>query len=82
MGLEVGLETLKTSKPQIALVAGIISVAPHGWSGVPSEPVAFRGGDLDVRRGGAQVCDFGSPFVVGQRDVLVVLLYVLGELEE
>jgi len=53
VGLEVGLETLKAGKPQVTLVARVVPVAPHGGGGVPSQSVAFRGGDLDVRGGGA-----------------------------
>lgn len=76
------LETLEASESHVTLVARIIPVAPNGRGRVPPQSVAFRGGDLDVGGGGAEVGDLGLPFVVGQRDVLVVLLYVLGELEE
>ena len=48
--------------------------APNRWR--------FGRGDLHVGGGGAQVGHLGLPLVVGQRDVLVVLLDVLGELEE
>lgn len=80
--LEVSLETLKASKAQVALIAWVVPVAAQGGSQVPSHSVAFRGGDLHVGRGWAQVGDLRLPLVVGQGDVLMILLYVLGELEE
>lgn len=82
VGLEVSLETLEAGEAQVALVARVVAVAAQGGSGVASHSVALRGGDLHVGGGGAQVGDLGLPFVVGQGDVLVILLYVLGELEE
>lgn len=82
VGLQVGLETLKAGEAQVALVARVVAVAPRRGGEVPAQPVAFRGGDLYVGGGGAQVGYLCLPFVVGQRDVLVVLLDVLGELEE
>lgn len=78
----MGLETLKAGKSQVTLVARVVPIAAHGGRGVPSQSVAFRGGDLYVGGGGAQVGNLCLPLVVSQRDVLVVLLYVLGELEE
>lgn len=82
VGLEVSLETLEAGEAQVALVARVVAVAAQGGSGVASHSVALRGGDLHVGGGGAQLGDLGLPFVVGQGDVLVILLYVLGELEE
>lgn len=80
--LQMCLETLETGKAEVALIARIIPVASHGRSGVPSQSVAFGRGDLHVRGGRAEVGDLRLPLVVSQRDVLVVLLDVLGELEE
>lgn len=82
MGLQVHLETLKTGKSQVTLVARIIPIAPHGRSRVSSQSVALWRRDLDIRGGGAEICNLCLPFVVSQWDVLVVLLNVLGELEE
>lgn len=82
VGLQVRLETLKTGKPKVTLVARIIPVASNRGGGVPSWFVAFRRGDLHIGGGGAEVGHLCLPFVVGQRDVLVVLLYMFGELEE
>lgn len=53
VGLQMGLETLEAGKSQVTLVAGVVPIAPHGRGGVPSQSVAFRGGDLHVRGGGA-----------------------------
>lgn len=80
--LQVSLETLKASKAQVTLIAWVVPIASHGGSRVPSHSVTFRRGDLYIRGGGAQVSYLCLPFVVSQRDVLMVLLYVLGELEE
>lgn len=82
VGLEVDLETLEAGEAQVALVAGVVAVTAQGGGGVAAQSVAFRGGDLHVGGGGAQVRHLGLTLVVGQRDVLVVLLDVLGELEE
>lgn len=76
------LETLETGKSEVALVAGIIAVASQGRGGVTGQAVAFGRGDLHVGGGWAEVSHLRLPFVVSQRDVLVVLLDVLGELEE
>lgn len=76
------LETFKAGKSQVTLVAGVVPIAPHGGGGVPSKSVAFRGGDLYIRGGGAKICNLCLPFVVSQGDVLMILLYVLSELEE
>lgn len=82
MGLEVSLETLEAGEAQVALVARVVAVAAQQGSRVASHSVAFRGGDLHVGGGGAQVGYLGLPFVVSQGDVLVILLDVLGELEK
>lgn len=78
----MGLKTLKAGKSQVTLVARVVPVAAHGGGGVPSQSVAFGGGDLYIGGGWAQFSNLCLTFVVSQRDVLVVLLYVLGELEE
>ena len=51
--LEVGLETLEAGEPQVALVARVVTIAPHGGGGITSQSVAFWGRDLYIRGGGA-----------------------------
>lgn len=82
VGLEVSLEALEAGEAQVALVARVVAVAAQRGSRVSAHSVAFGRGDLHVGGGGAQVGHLGLPLVVRQGDVLVVLLDVLGELEE
>lgn len=48
VGLQVGLESLKTGKAKVTLVAWVVPIAPYGRGGVPSHSVALGGGDLHI----------------------------------